>query len=375
MAIAGVAPSWALPNRTAASLASSVVKPRTAADLPKPPKAMTLADRRSQVTHGQGLVSPMRGYVRPRPMKPGLRPHARPATRPGKDLRKGPAAHRSGSGSALAPRSAAATPDPAWVTAYATAYPGYMSIGGNLQFGSGTAATYSGMWLYVIDSAGNFVVQQEIKKSSGDPAGKFLETGAWCYGWWPANSYPANQCFWWASNQPGGPLQDGKKYYAWIFMDGTDGTASANGTTSPYATAFYTPDIPGAEVGICTCYAQSHRADPVNTATGTYFEKATDARLVGAGKPLTLDRYYRSDSTAVGLLGPGWTTPFDSKLTLGSNTATLLTTDGSQIVFAKQSDGTYAAPAGTLLKLTASGGLTPSPTRTIRRAYSPVAAS
>ncbi|MCH0561313.1 hypothetical protein I3F55_32405 [Streptomyces sp. MUM 16J] len=69
----------------------------------------------------------------------------------------------------------------------------------------------------------------------------------------------------------------------------------------------------------------------MNTATGTYFEKATDARLVGAGRPLSLDRYYRSDSTDVGLLGRGWSTPFDSKLTLTSNTATLLTADGSKL--------------------------------------------
>ncbi|WP_308190751.1 FG-GAP-like repeat-containing protein [Streptomyces sp. HPF1205] len=246
-------------------------------------------------------------------------------------------------------------PDPAWVSAYATAYPGYLSIGGNLQFGSGTASSYSGMWLYVVDSSNHIVIQQEIKRSTGDPTGRFLETGAWCYGWWAANSYPANQCFWWASNQLGGALQDGKQYYAWIFMEGTDGSTSPSGTTSPLVTAFYTPDIPGSQVGICSCYGQTDRADPVNTATGTYFEKATDASLVGAGKPLTLDRYYRSDSSATGLLGRGWSTPFDSKLTLTSTDATLLTADGSKVSFLKLNDGTYATHVGAFLKLTVSG--------------------
>lgn len=192
VAVAGVAPSWALPDKSAASLTSSAVRQRTAADLPKPPKAMTLAERRSQEARGQGAVSPMRGYVRPRPVKRGLRPHARPFSGPGRGLSKGPAVQRMGRSSVLAPRSTAATPDPAWVSAYALAYPGYMSIGGYLQFGSGSAASYSGMWLYVIDSSGNYVIQQEIKKSTGNPQGRFLETGAWCYGWWPANSYPAD---------------------------------------------------------------------------------------------------------------------------------------------------------------------------------------
>jgi YD repeat-containing protein len=352
---AGVSPSWAAPGRGGTArkgAVSQAVSTRSAADLPKPPKAMTLAQRRVQVARDQGKFSPMRGYVRPRPVKAALHPHARPSARPG----KGPAGvQRPYSGGTVAPRSAAAVPDPAWVSAYATAYPGYMSIGGNLQFGSGTASSYSGMWLYVIDSSGNYVIQQEIKRSTGDPSGRFLETGAWCYGWWAANSYPANQCFWWASNKPGGALQDGKQYYAWIFMEGTDGSTSPSGTTSPYVTAFYTPDIPGSQVGICTCYAQTDRADPVNTATGTYFEKATDARLTGAGKPLTLDRYYRSDSSATGLLGRGWSTPFDSKLTLTANDATLLTADGSRVSFLKLSDGTYATHVGAFLKLTVSG--------------------
>ncbi|MFF1309026.1 FG-GAP-like repeat-containing protein [Streptomyces sp. NPDC058307] len=214
------------------------------------------------------------------------------------------------------------------------------------------------MLLLVRDSSGTTVVAREITRAADDPVGKSDPNLAWCYDWWPNDGgYPQfkNECFWAASNGADGPLRDGQQYFAQIYLRGTDGTWSANGTDSPWVTAFYTPDIPGAQVGICTCYAQSHRADPVNTATGTYFEKATDARLVGVGKPLSLDRYYRSDSTGAGLLGPGWTTPFDSKLTLASSTATLLTADGSRIAFAKQSDGTYTAPAGTFLKLSVSG--------------------
>lgn len=75
--------------------------------------------------------------------------------------------------------------------------------------------------------------------------------------------------------------------------------------------AFYTPDIPGAQAGICSCYAQARRADPVNTATGMFFEQLTDAQLVGVGRQVSLERTYRSDSATTGLLGRGWATPFD----------------------------------------------------------------
>ncbi|MEQ4606260.1 DUF6531 domain-containing protein [Streptomyces cavourensis] len=211
------------------------------------------------------------------------------------------------------------------------------------------------MWLYVVDEAGTFVHQQEIKRSTGDPTGRYLDNGAWCYGWWAGNSYPADQCFWWSGSSLGGHLKDGTKYYAWIFLTGTDGTSSPGGTTSPLVEAFYTPDIPGAQAGICTCYAQAHRADPVNTATGMFFERFTDASLVGPGVPLALERTYRSDSTATGLLGRGWATPYDARLTVATGKVTYRADDGASFVFTQKSDGTYTAPAGSALKLVKAG--------------------
>ena len=167
-----------------------------------------------------------------------------------------------------------------------------------MHFAAGTsAADYSEVLLLVRDSSGTTVVAREVTRANDDPVGKSDPTVAWCYDWWPNHGgHPEfkDECFWAASNGADGPLRDGQQYFAQIYLRSTDGTWSANGTDSPYVTAFYTPGIPGAQVGICTCYAQSHRADPVNTATGTYFEKATDARLVGAGKSLSLGRYYGS---------------------------------------------------------------------------------
>ncbi|WP_327396989.1 DUF6531 domain-containing protein [Streptomyces phaeochromogenes] len=304
---------------------------------------MTLAERRWQVKEDRHERSPMRGYMDAPDRTFKGKPHSRPDT---DRVKRGPAAEKS----LTAAPVAEATENPTSVSAWATAYPGMLSIGGQVKLPK-RGSSYTGMWLYVLDEAGNFLVQQEIKKATDDPNGDTPATGAWCYDWWASNSYPTDQCFWWAGSGLGGILEDGKKYYSWVFLTGTDGTSSPSGTTSPLVEAFYTPDIPGAQAGICTCYAQAHRADPVNTATGMFFEQLTDASLVSPGVPLTLERTYRSDSTAVGLLGRGWATPFDAKLTVATGKVTYRADDGASFVFTQASNGTYTAPAGSTAKL------------------------
>lgn len=354
IAIAGVVPAWALPSRPAAVSAAASAKVRTAADLPKPPKAMTLAERRKQVKQSWDDLSPMGKFRNSRGKGLG-KPTHKPRSRPQKLPKQGPAAKPS-AGSGASALAAATTADPAWVSSTAIAYPDYLSIGGYLQFASGTtASSYSGLWLYLLDENGNYVYQHEVKKATDNPVGNTPDNGAWCYGWWPADSHPADQCFWWISNKLGGLLQDGKKYYAYIFMTGADGTYSPRGTTSPLVTAFYTPGIPGAQAGICSCYGQAHRADPVNTATGMFYEQLTDAKMVGVGTQVSLDRTYRSDSATSGLLGPGWATPFDSKLTVSSGAVTYQADDGASFVFTQASDGTYTTPAASTAKLAKSG--------------------
>ncbi|MFH8474215.1 DUF6531 domain-containing protein [Streptomyces sp. NPDC018000] len=346
LATAGVAPSWALPQDRLPSTAAAAItrtKALTAADLPDPPRAMTLAERRKQVAKDRHELSPMRDYMNAPERKSTGRPHSRPDKN---RVERGPAARAS----AAAPSLVAGTENPTWVSAWATAYPGLLSIGGQVKLPK-RGSSYTGMWLYVLDEAGSPVVQQEIKKATDDPSGDTPDTGAWCYDWWPSNSYPTDQCFWWAGSGPDGVLKDGKKYYAWVFLTSADGTSSPGGTTSPLVEAFYTPGIPGAQAGICTCYAQAHRADPVNTATGMFYEQLTDASLVSPGVPLALERTYRSDSTASGLLGPGWATPFDAKLTAATGKVTYRTSDGASFVFTQAGDGTYTAPAGSAAKL------------------------
>ncbi|MFI8007610.1 DUF6531 domain-containing protein [Streptomyces sp. NPDC086010] len=52
-----------------------------------------------------------------------------------------------------------------------------------------------------------------------------------------------------------------------------------------------------------------------------------------------------------GLLGRGWATPFDSKLTVATGKVTYRADDGASFVFTQNSDGTYKAPAGSAAKL------------------------
>ncbi|MDX2548935.1 DUF6531 domain-containing protein, partial [Streptomyces sp. WI04-05B] len=307
---------------------------------------MTLAERRKQVKQSQDELSPMRGYRDSPTRKPVGKPHPRPG--------KGAIERRlTAEGSKTRqPLAAAATADPAWVSSLALAFPASLTIGGYVKFSSGTGSSYSGLVLIIRNEAGTVVRAKEINKATDDPAGKAqTDIGAWCYGWWTTSTDRNDECFWWGVTALGGYLEDGKKYFAQVLLKGSDGTWSPNGTTSPLVEAFYTPDIPGAQAGICSCYGQAHRADPVNTATGMFFEQLTDAQMVGVGKQVSLERTYRSDSTAVGLLGPGWATPFDAKLTIATDKVTYQADDGAKFAFTQASDGTYTAPAGSAAKL------------------------
>lgn len=95
--------------------------------------------------------------------------------------------------------------------------------------------------------------------------------------------------------------------------------------------------------------------DPVNTATGDYFESATDLSIAGRGPGLSMERTYSSLAAGAGKgssLGPGWTFNYNMSLAIdsGSGTATVRAGNGSETVFT--TDGaTYAAPPRVLAKL------------------------
>jgi RHS repeat-associated protein len=60
----------------------------------------------------------------------------------------------------------------------------------------------------------------------------------------------------------------------------------------------------------------AYSPEPVNTASGSLTESATDLHLAGPAVPFEWTRSYNSGDTNVGALGPGWAAPFDAKITV-----------------------------------------------------------
>jgi RHS repeat-associated protein len=61
---------------------------------------------------------------------------------------------------------------------------------------------------------------------------------------------------------------------------------------------------------------QAYSPQPVNTASGSLSERASDLRLAGPGIPFTWSRQYNSRDTTSGALGPSWTHTYEVKLTV-----------------------------------------------------------
>ncbi|GAA4149978.1 hypothetical protein GCM10023068_28050 [Leifsonia shinshuensis] len=91
----------------------------------------------------------------------------------------------------------------------------------------------------------------------------------------------------------------------------------------------------------CQC---SH-ADPINTATGEYYENSTDIGISGVGPALAITRGYSTTAVATdGPFGYGWTGNFTAALTFpSSGIVDVRQENGSVVEYAQQNDGTYAA--------------------------------
>ncbi|MEY9484246.1 hypothetical protein RKD26_000040 [Streptomyces calvus] len=139
------------------------VKARTADDLPDPPRAMTLAERRKQVAKDRHELSPMQRYMNAPERTAKGTPHGRPDK---ERIKRGPAAETG----AAAQRLAAAPGNPVSVSAWATAYPGMLSIGGQVKLPIGVhrdVAVRPGRGGLPRRPAGGFVHLQEQRMSTG----------------------------------------------------------------------------------------------------------------------------------------------------------------------------------------------------------------
>lgn len=87
-------------------------------------------------------------------------------------------------------------------------------------------------------------------------------------------------------------------------------------------------------------------SDPVNTATGAFVLRASDARLPGPGVSFELRRVYSSAQTSSGDFGAGWTHSYAASLTVaGNGDVTLHSEDGQELLYVRQPDGTFTPAA------------------------------
>lgn len=100
-----------------------------------------------------------------------------------------------------------------------------------------------------------------------------------------------------------------------------------------------------------------HVAEPVDTATGSFFSQSFDLQLPGVGIPFLFARSYNSADSSTGPLGPGWTHSYNTLLSIQWNGDALFRSgDGQQVYFTKLSNGSFSAGTGGRSSLTAIQG-------------------
>lgn len=94
---------------------------------------------------------------------------------------------------------------------------------------------------------------------------------------------------------------------------------------------------------------QACEGDPVNTATGEYYESTNDLTIPGRGPGLNLTRTYSAFAAQAGassVMGRGWAFPYDMSLAIDPETgdATVVNGNGSRTQFMATSEGFFAPP-------------------------------
>ncbi|MFI5837254.1 LamG-like jellyroll fold domain-containing protein [Micromonospora sp. NPDC051300] len=149
---------------------------------------------------------------------------------------------------------------------------------------------------------------------------------------------------------PAGRLLWGKSYMWRAYVKDT-----ASEVISPYSVL--TAAVPQPEllsrVGTAPGAEQGREFD---AQTGNFSTAAVDATVQTVGPELNLARTYNSlDPRATGVFGAGWSSRYDMFLTPdddGTGNVVIRYPDGQEVRFGRNNDGTYAAPAGRVARLT-----------------------
>jgi len=123
----------------------------------------------------------------------------------------------------------------------------------------------------------------------------------------------------------------------------------------------------GGPTGICQKCNQKQAHDPVNTATGVFWDAPTDLAVPGRGPAFKWQRDYSTAMNTVGgPLGYGWTSSYLMKTRTAAGAVTVVQENGSEVTFQPNGSGGYTAPTNVLATL-APVGCSPSRTATARR--------
>lgn len=99
------------------------------------------------------------------------------------------------------------------------------------------------------------------------------------------------------------------------------------------------------------------QAEPVNTATGNYWNQVIDLAYPGRGLGFAFARTYNSLDTSVGVLGVGWTANYLARLDLEPDgSITYRDGTGARFAYALAPSGGFDRPAGSRDNLVAVGG-------------------
>ncbi|MEU4211514.1 LamG-like jellyroll fold domain-containing protein [Streptomyces sp. NPDC026206] len=148
---------------------------------------------------------------------------------------------------------------------------------------------------------------------------------------------------------PAGWLSWSKTYawYAYVF-DGKDTSARQN-------PAYFSTQVPQPPV---TGHLGGDSGREFGVRSGNYSTQAADAAVPTVGPELSAVRTYNSlDPRTDNVFGAGWSTRWDMR-TVAESTGNIVVTlaNGTRMRFGKNTDGTFAAPAGSPTTLTSAAG-------------------
>ncbi|MGQ0744198.1 MAG: DUF6531 domain-containing protein, partial [Acidimicrobiales bacterium] len=107
--------------------------------------------------------------------------------------------------------------------------------------------------------------------------------------------------------------------------------------------------------------------DPVQVATGNFWQTFTDFAIPGRGPDLALRRTYNSLAAGrPGPFGPGWSFSYGMRIDDAGSAVTATWEEGAQVRFVNQGGGNYSAPAHHMAGLVRNGDGTWTLTRRVR---------